>query len=445
MKKSLALILAAMMVAGTASVAFAATADVELKSNEPALVWNSDNSCYEPLVGNTVEYGDSIAYVLRKENGAPVTEKKDATKFKVFPEWKIGSNLVSGASIEYKKVQTTEAGATLSRRTATTDKTIKGVANDAASTPRADINVTLSKANINSLDETIDKADKAATITTIEGLIEAKTADLDKLPITLDAADKTKFATQIFNELYTSDSAVREYRYVAVIKLKDSTSTKSADLAGQVKIGTTASSAKNTDGVDCNMTVENDRYNNGAELSDGETVSVTTDSEYILKFADDASVIDIEFGANGEVALFTVDCDGQSPVNVKYNTKFNADIAAKYPDANLEFVTWEATPTFNRTGDLYIYADEDTFVYEVTADGLKEISKAEYDEDYGAWKVRTRKLGSYVISDEELDVTASSSSSEASSSETSSSNPTTGGTTGTGSNTNVKPNPNTGR
>ena len=82
----------------------------------------------------------------------------------------------------------------------------------------------------------------------------------------------------------------------------------------------------------------------------------------------------------------------------------------------------------------------------MTADGLKEISKAEYDEDYGAWKIRTRKLGSYVVSDTELDLSASSSSGDASSSGTSSSNPTTGGTTGTtGGNPGDKYNPNTGR
>lgn len=83
----------------------------------------------------------------------------------------------------------------------------------------------------------------------------------------------------------------------------------------------------------------------------------------------------------------------------------------------------------------------------MTADGLKEIKNAEYDESAEAWYIKTRTLKSYVTSDVELDVTASSSSSEdASSSGTSSSNPTTGGTTGTtGGNPGDKYNPNTGR
>ena len=49
-----------------------------------------------------------------------------------------------------------------------------------------------------------------------------------------------------------------------------------------------------------------------------------------------------------------------------------------------------------------IYADEDAFVYEVTADGAKALD-ATWDEDYEAWKFRTRSLTSYVISDVELD------------------------------------------
>ena len=73
-----------------------------------------------------------------------------------------------------------------------------------------------------------------------------------------------------------------------------------------------------------------------------------------------------------------------------------------YDYANLDFLTFEGKPAFNRTGDFYIYADEDAFVYEVTADGAKALD-ATWDEDYEAWKFRTRSLTSYVISDVELD------------------------------------------
>ena len=44
-----------------------------------------------------------------------------------------------------------------------------------------------------------------------------------------------------------------------------------------------------------------------------------------------------------------------------------------------------------------------TFLYEVTDNGVKEIANAVYDEDEGAWHIRTRQLGAYAISDAELD------------------------------------------
>ena len=73
-----------------------------------------------------------------------------------------------------------------------------------------------------------------------------------------------------------------------------------------------------------------------------------------------------------------------------------------YDYANIDFLTFEATPSFNKIGSLYIYADEDAFVYEVTADGAKKLD-ATWDEDYEAWVVKTRTLKAYAISDVELD------------------------------------------
>ena len=85
--------------------------------------------------------------------------------------------------------------------------------------------------------------------------------------------------------------------------------------------------------------------------------------------------------------------------------KFNKEIADLFPKANIDFISWNAEPATNRTGDLYITADEDTFLYEVTENGIKEVKGAKYDEDEGAWHIRTRKLTSYAVSDIELDTT----------------------------------------
>ena len=172
-------------------------------------------------------------------------------------------------------------------------------------------------------------------------------------------------------------------------------------------------------------------YNNPA--IDDET-TIEPDANGAVKFADDAEEVTIYFGSN-EDAWFTFNAKGQSDVNFTYTMKFNSEIADLFPKANIDFITWTATPATNRTGDLYITADEDTFLYEVTEDGIKEVNGAEYDEDEGAWHIRTRKLTAYAISDMELDTSVKLDNDSSSS-------------TSSGSNTDAdgnKTNPDTGR
>ena len=435
MKKTLALILAAMMVAGTSAVAFAATPDVAVDPDSPTYVWDSEERIY--VVDDNIEYGDSLAFDL---TGVDAQKSSKNKGYKVFPDWSVGESLVEDARIEKVKVQ---GAASYSWKATMTEYAVKSTDTaliGAGFTADVDTIKLPATVKIGATNAVIDLNDLK------EGL---KTANSWTSP-TDDA--KINAAADFFNngKYYTSQTtyAADSYRYMAIIDLKDSTTTKVTDLVGDVRVAKTTSAAKNVaeEGyyVSVNLEVKHPSVDAGSSANDSITVDLDSNTvNYVLDIEDDADVTDIEFGKDGGLALFTVDLNGQSDINVGYSTKFNADIADKYPEANLEFLNYTAKPVFNRTGDLYIYADEDSFIYEVTADGLKEISKAEYDEDYGAWYLRTRKLTSYVISDVELDLSASS---EASSSETSSSNPVTGGTTGTTEgNTNVKPNPNTGR
>ena len=447
MKKTLALILAAMMVAGTASVAFANAPEVTIEQNGGTYyVWDKEDSRYEVSGKDYVEYGDKIAIPVA---GTEKDDKKEVTKNKVFPDWKVGSDLVESAEIKYVKVE-------------------NKVSYDAydSKVPSATVVVGANTVYLDAKDYgDFSEKDKSAAsvkawlwenaVTKIVATSDIGVGDTDiKSTVGADEKQKAAVVEAVFNACYTkaaddTDSS-SEYKYMVVIELKDSTSTKVKDLAGDIRVGKTQTAAKNDAeaGHKFELDLEVKHYSEEAGNT-VDSITVVCDKNnvnYVLEVEDDADITDIEFGSDGDLALFTVNLDGQSDVNVGYSTKFDADIAAKYPDANLEFIKWTASPVFNRTGDLYIYADEDTFIYEVTADGLKEVSKAEYDEDYGAWYLRTRKLGSYVISDTELDLSASSSSQDASSSGTSSSNPSTGGTTGTtGGNPGDKYNPNTGR
>ena len=89
-------------------------------------------------------------------------------------------------------------------------------------------------------------------------------------------------------------------------------------------------------------------------------------------------------------------------MNLAWNTDFNKEVADLDKSANMDFVTFEGNPSFNKNGTMYIYADVDTYLYEVK-DGKLVAVDAEYDEDYEAWTFKTRTLGAYVISDKELE------------------------------------------
>ena len=193
-----------------------------------------------------------------------------------------------------------------------------------------------------------------------------------------------------------------DYRYAVVVTMPETDGNKVLDLAGTISIGTSKSAAEKysyskfdlvvsyaPNGVDKNEPINVEKYDGG----------VLTDDIGIVKFDKEAGEVDIEFG--DDTALFTVDVTGQGNLNLAWNVDFNKEFAGMYDYANIDFVNFEGKPSFNKTGTLYIYADEDSFIYEVTEDGAKAI-KAEWDEDYEAWTFKTRTLKSYAISDVEL-------------------------------------------
>lgn len=192
------------------------------------------------------------------------------------------------------------------------------------------------------------------------------------------------------------------YSYAVVVTVPDVTGNKIQDLVGDIMIGSSKSSAEKydytkydlqvsyaPDGVDTYYKVD---FDGGDVLESGKTGIVAFDKE--------AGEIDIEFG--DETALFTVDVTGQGKLNLAWNTDFNKEVADLDKSANMDFVTFEGTPSFNKNGTLYIYADKDTYLYEIV-DGKLVAVDAEYDEDYEAWSFKTRTLGAYVISDKELE------------------------------------------
>ena len=273
--------------------------------------------------------------------------------------------------------------------------------------------------------------DKTNTVADKEVEAQAKAAvdaDLDK---SVKYESKTVTNTQ------------PQYEYWVKITTKDSATTKDIDVVGSIWVGTSKSSAKkekdgSEDKFRADFTLTNANKNDPGSYTDREDdVYIKPGERAVVSFADDASdEFTVEFGDD---AYFVFNARGQGKLNLAYNTKYNKDFAYDYDDANIDFINFEGEPTTNRTGTLYIYADEDSYIYEVTSKGAKKINGAYYDDDEEAWVIRTRNLTSYAISDKKLKTVDQMNNGSSSSSGNNS-----GSTSGSGSN-NGKPNPDTGR
>ena len=271
--------------------------------------------------------------------------------------------------------------------------------------------------------------------------------------IVADADVNTDAVTAVKNNLKASDLNIkwtertntdRRYTYWVRIDTDKSYTTKDIDVVGTIYVSTHSSlnSAKKDYSDKFNLDVTLTNFNQGPDKEDyidvDSDVTVYPGERAVVTFADDADDVVIEFGDD---AWYEFNARGQGRVNFAYNTNFDRDFAYDYDHANIDFINFVAEPTTNKTGTLYIYADEDSYIYEVTSKGAKKINGAYYDDDEGAWVIRTRHLTSYAISDRRLKTIDQMEDDKNSSS---SSKPS--GSQGSGSgNGNYKPIPDTGR
>ena len=96
-----------------------------------------------------------------------------------------------------------------------------------------------------------------------------------------------------------------------------------------------------------------------------------------------------------------VDTKGMKKVLMSYNDEENDDIVDANPAADLEFVNCEAA--FRRTATVTVALENGYFLYEIVDGKLVEVN-GEYDEWTEEFTFKTRRLGSYVISDVELKI-----------------------------------------
>ena len=114
--------------------------------------------------------------------------------------------------------------------------------------------------------------------------------------------------------------------------------------------------------------------------------------------------------------FFTVKMVSEEKVTLNLSVAYDKAIDKLFDyDADLSFYNFKGTKdAFTKTGELFIPADEDTFIYEVVDGKLVEVEATWTDEytitdvtkEYEGWVIETKELGYYVVSDVEAEIEA---------------------------------------
>lgn len=403
MKKLLSSILAATLVASMASVAFAAdTTSIRVDSGSRLFKTDTDGVMHEVTGDLTVKPGQTFFVEILPENPGETITSKIAGQYKVITDWKQSKDVFDGASIENKKISV-----------ATGKYTGTGMPFGMAASYETKAELDAAIAALTMHDDATHPGETNCDV------VAHYTVDADA---TQEAAALAKYKAETKNE----------YRYFAAIKTKSSYTTKSYDLIGSVKVA--KKTTGNTADVPTNEINAVVKYEQTTVA--GDTADVSKDAP-VVNFDDADGDVELLFGS---AMSFTVNAKAQDELYLGYSEKPNTKVIDQNPDANIDFISFQSKPTFNRIGEVRLFADEDCFVYEVTSNGLKKV-KAKYDEDYEAYVFDTRTLGEYAVSDVELEFAANEDNSNSSS--TPEVKPEEG--TGNGGSTTDKPhNPNTG-
>ena len=161
-----------------------------------------------------------------------------------------------------------------------------------------------------------------------------------------------------------------------------------------------------------------------AEAIDGTTDQPSVTGAHFTSVLKDDIVVKFEKALDGtdtgNYGTVNITCadDGETEVTFRgykndelflfNDAKANSALLKAYADndAEISFLNFVANPTLNSTATIRFYKDEDSHVY-VMKDG-KLTSEVKWDDDEGAFVLKTRTLGSYVFSDKALSFTTTS-------------------------------------
>ncbi len=217
--------------------------------------------------------------------------------------------------------------------------------------------------------------------------------------------------------------------YAVCIELKDFYEADNLTIKGTAKIQKKGGST--IDDYDFNYKIKNSSSGNVVKIDDGEIQSApddliisenpievdgveVDDDEVTITYPDfDGNVVD--FGSDIEMLYlegddwsYEVKMSDQGKVALKFdNDPVKSVSRAADEDADLTFFNFKGNPEFDFTGTMTVTLpdeDEEYWLYSIDEDGdLTEINASMNDDD-DALEFKARTLGSFVLSDMELDI-----------------------------------------
>ena len=171
------------------------------------------------------------------------------------------------------------------------------------------------------------------------------------------------------------------------------------------------------------LTLKYNELGKGDKLVDAD--KIITETAQVFRFDKEImqdEEFELEVDDDDEDVTFTVDTTHQPKIVLSFTTDAIDEVEDKYADANLDFYVFNGA-TFKKTGELFIPADEGTYLYEIV-DGAAKAVDAEYDDYDEGFYLKTKTLGAYVVSDVKL-ATAEAAAVDTTTTDTTA-NPTTG-------------------
>ena len=210
-------------------------------------------------------------------------------------------------------------------------------------------------------------------------------------------------------EKFTSDKAYmgNDYaKFVKVALVDDLDSASEVEVDFELFIKDKDKSESNTIAFDGALMA-----NEGIEYIYATDAESFVDASTRTVFSVKAKANDVTFDFDDDI-YFTVNLVKGEKLVLNLSQTYDKDIDKAYNeyDADLAFYNFKGSnDSFTKTGELFIPAAEETFIYEIVDGVITEI-EAKYVTDYDiygmdiedGWVIETKELGYYVVADEEL-------------------------------------------